>query len=193
MQKFLPLVIAAAVTPAVPALAAPGVPAPRILVLNRAAILQLSKAGKDVARQVQAYGNQAKAELAGRAKALQAEGQQLQQQIAILAPDVKQKKIADFEAKQNALQGEAQRREAAIQGGLMKAQQTIEQTLGPILQNIMQQRGANIILDKNAVVFANSAAFDITPDAVAQLDQKLSTLKVTLVQPPAGTAPQQGQ
>jgi len=189
MKKLFPLAVAAALLlPAAPVLAAPGVPAPRILVLNRAAILQLSKVGKDVARQVQAYGNQAKAQLAGQAKALQAEGQQLQQQIAILAPDVKKQKIAAFQAKQDALQGEAQRREAAIQGGLMKAQQTIEQTLGPILQNIMQQRGANMILDKNAVVFANSTAFDITPEAIAQLDQKLSSLKVTLVQPPAGAS-----
>jgi hypothetical protein len=53
----------------------------------------------------------------------------------------------------------------------------------------MQQRGANMILDKNAVVFANSAAFDITQPAIDQLNQKMATLKVTL--DASAAAPQQ--
>ena len=49
----------------------------------------------------------------------------------------------------------------------------------------MTERGANLILDKNAVVFANNSAFDITPMAIDRLNQKMSTLKVTLTAPPA--------
>ena len=60
------------------------------------------------------------------------------------------------------------------------AQHRSRQVLGPILQGLMQQRGANMILDKNAVVFANTAAFDITQPAIDQLNQKMSSLKVTL-------------
>ena len=70
----------------------------------------------------------------------------------------------------------------------MKAQQTIAQTLEPILQTLMQQRGGNMILDKNALVYAAPdavKAFDITQAAVDQLNQKLPTLKVTLAAPPA--------
>lgn len=161
-------------------------PAPKVLVINRPAIMQASKVGQDIARQVQAYANQAKAEMEGQAKALQAEGQALQQQIAILAPDVKQKKIDEYQKKEAALQGMAQRREAQIQGGVMAAQQQVEGVMGPILQSIMQQRGANMILDKSAVVFANSSAFDITQAAIDQLNQKMSTVKVTLQNPPTG-------
>ena len=164
-------------------------PAPKILVINRQAILQLSKVGQDIARQVQGYANQAKNDMAAQSKALQTEGQALQQQIAILSGDAKQKKIDAFQAKENALQGTAQRKEAAIQGGLLKAQQQVESVLGPILQGLMQQRGANMILDKNAVVFANSSAFDVTQSAIDQLNQKMSTVKVTLdasAAPPPG-------
>ena len=50
------------------------------------------------------------------------------------------------------------RRKQMIQGGFLKAQQTIAQALEPILQGIMQQRGANMILDKNAVVYASPQA-----------------------------------
>jgi Skp family chaperone for outer membrane proteins len=193
MKKTLPFALALTMLAIAPALAAPpppqqppqGLPAPKILVINRQAILQYSKVGQDIARQVQGYANAAKGEMAAQSKSLQAEGQALQQQIAILAPDVKQKKIDAFQAKEAGLQASAQRKEQDIQGGLARAQQSVEQVLGPILQGLMQQRGANMILDKNAVVFANSGAFDITQPAIEQLNAKMSTLKVTLGAAPA--------
>lgn len=174
-----------------PALAANPPPAPmpqRILLIDRQAILRFSKVGQDVAHQIEVYGNQAKADIAGQQKALQAEAQQLQQQIAILAPDAKAKKVQAFEAKQAGLQAGAQKKEQAIQGGFMVAQQTIAKTLEPILQTLMQQRGANMILDKNALVYASPQAvqaFDITQPAIEQLNQKLPGLKVSLAAPPA--------
>lgn len=176
---------------ALPALAAPAappppaLPAPKILVINRGQILQFSKVGQDIGRQVQAMANQAKADMAAQSRALQAEGQALQQQIAILAPDAKQKKIDAFQAKEQALQLAAQRKEAEIQGGVDVAQRTVAAALEPILNGLMQQRGANLILDKSAVVFANSSAFDVTQAAIDQLNQKMSSIKVTLAAPAA--------
>lgn len=164
-------------------------PAPKILVLNRQAILQFSKVGQDIARQVQAYANQAKNDMTAQSKALQAEGAALQQQVAILSGDAKQKKIDAFQAKENALQAAAQRKEQAIQGGLLKAQGQVEAVLGPILQALVQQRGANMVIDKNAVVFANNAAFDITQVAIDQLNQKMPSVKVTLDASAAPPAP----
>jgi len=194
MKKILlatTLVIAASV----PALAANPPPPPvqqKILLIDRQAILRFSKVGQDVARQIEAMGNQAKGEIAGQQKALQAEATQLQQQIAILAADAKAQKVKAFEAKQAGMQAAAQRKEQAIQGGFMVAQQTIAKTLEPILQNLMQQRGANMILDKNALVYASPQAvqaFDITQPAIEQLNQKLPSLKVSQAAPPAAPAP----
>ena len=175
--------------PPPPQNAAAQLPAPKVLVINRQAILQASKVGQDIARQVQAYAAQAKADMDAQGKSLQAEGAALQQQVAILAPDARQKKIDAFQAKEAGLQAAAQRREAQIQGGLMGAQTQVENVLGPILANIMTQRGANLILDKNAVVFANSSAFDITQTAIDQLNQKMTSVKVTLQMPPQGGQP----
>ena len=81
------------------------------------------------------------------------------------------------------MQAAAQKKEQAIQGGFLVAQQTIAKTLEPILQHLMQQRGANMILDKNAMVYASPQAvkaFDITQPAIEQLNQKLPALKVSL-------------
>ena len=179
-------ILAGTVVPALAANPPPPQMQPRILLIDRQAILRLSKVGQDVAKQVQTYADQAKADIAGQQKALQTEAQQLQQQVAILAADARQKKVQAFEAKQQGMQAAAQKREAAIQGGFLKAQQTIAQALEPILQNLMQQRGANMILDKNALVYASPdavKAFDITQPAIDQLNQKLPALKVALVAP----------
>jgi Skp family chaperone for outer membrane proteins len=201
MKKLLSLITALIVMPGLamaantpppappPQNAAAALPAPKVLVINRQAILQSSKVGQDIARQAQAYAAQAKADMDAQGKALQTEGQALQQQIAILAPDVKQKKIDAFQAKEAGLQAQAQKRESEIQGGLLAAQTSVENVLGPILQSIMVQRGANLILDKNAVVFASTGAFDITQTAIDQLNQKMSSLKMTLQMPPPGGPP----
>ena len=179
--------LAATVAPALAANPPPQQLQPRILLIDRQAILRMSKVGQDVAKQVQGYADKAKADIAGQQKALQTEAQQLQQQVAILAADARQKKVQAFEAKQQGMQAAAQKREAAIQGGFMKAQQTIAQTLEPILQTIMQQRGANMILDKNALVYASPdavKAFDVTQPAIDALNQKMPSLKVNLEAPP---------
>jgi outer membrane protein len=161
-----------------PALADP--PPPKVVVLDRAAIMQFSKAGQDIARQMQTYSNQAKIELQNRGKALQQEGRDLQQQVAILAPDLKAKRLAAFQAKEQSLQGDVQKKDEQMRASFAQARQVMEQKLGPILQQLVKERGANMVLDKQAVVFATLSGFDITADAIKRLDQQLPTVKVNL-------------
>lgn len=165
------------------------IPAPKIVVVNRAAILQYSRVGQDIKRQMDAFAAQARGEFDGRAKSIEAEGRSLQQQIAILAPDVKAKRIQAYQTKQTALQADVQKREAMMNGGLLQARGVVEKALGPILQQILQQRGANMVIDQQAVVMASNNAFDVTPDAINLLNQKLPSVKVTLTAPPAQAAP----
>ena len=186
-RTFLKLALAAFALSATPVLADP--PQAKIVVLDRAAILQFSKVGQDIARQMQTYANQAKADLQAQGRALQNEGRQLQQQVAILAPDVKQKRLEAFQAKERSLQGAAQRKDEQLKAGFAQARATMETTLGPILQQLVKERGANLVLDKQAVVFANTSGFDITGEAINRLNQKLPAIKVDMnAKPPAPPA-----
>ena len=185
MKKILlALALAGFATPALvaPALADP--PQPKIVVIDKAAIMQFSKVGQDIAKQMQAYATQAKADLSAQGKALQAEGRNLQQQVAILAPDVKQKRLDAFRAREEALQGAAQRKDEQLKTGFGQARAAMEQALGPILQQLVKERGANLVLDKQAVVFANATGFDITGDAINRLNQKMPAFKINLNAPP---------
>jgi outer membrane protein len=186
-RTSLKLALAAFALSATPVLADP--PQAKIVVLDRAAILQFSKAGQDIARQMQTYANQAKNDLQAQGRALQKEGQQLQQQVAILAPDVKQKRLEAFQAKERSLQGVAARKDEQLKAGFSQARATMETTLGPILQQLVKERGANLVLDKQAVVFANTSGFDITGEAINRLNQKLPAIKVDMnAKPPAPPA-----
>lgn len=167
-----------------------GTPNPKILVIDRAAILRGSVVGQNIMKQVQALTASAETMLKGRDSALREEGAALQQQLAILSPSVKAAKIKAFQAKQQALQQSVQTQQGLIQGGVLKARQQVEQALGPILQAIMTERGANLLLDRNAVVLG-TVDVDVTGVAIARLNQKLPAVKVVLTPlPPGAAAPQ---
>jgi Skp family chaperone for outer membrane proteins len=145
--------------------------------------------GKDIARQLLAMNNQTKSSYEASQKSLAAEGQALRQQVAIMSADARQKKEDDFNNKVRSAEEGAQRRALEIQQAGQVAQQTVASALGPVVEQIVKERGANMVIDKQSVVFAGSDAFDITRDAIARLDAKMSSYKVVLgAKPPAPPA-----
>ena len=180
MKKLLILALLALAS--TPALAAPP-PQPKVVVLDRVGLLQFSKVGRSIAQQLQAMNAQTKSSFDAQQKSLLAESQVLRQQVAIMAADQRQKKEDAFNAKVRAIEDTAQRRAAQIQQAGQVAQAAVAQALGPIVVDLVKERGANMVLDKQAVVFSNSNAFDITTDAISRLDAKMSNYKVVLGAP----------
>jgi Skp family chaperone for outer membrane proteins len=158
------------------------VPAPKIIVVDRQAILRLSKVGQDIVRQVNSLTQAAEAEFRAQRDSLQKEEQTLAQQDAILAPDVRAQKKKAFEDKVTAFQKKVQARQGMIQEGVMNARRQVESALGPILQGVMAERGANLLLDRQDVVLA-MVDIDVTKLTIARLDQKLPSVKVQLATP----------
>jgi Skp family chaperone for outer membrane proteins len=148
--------------------------------------------GQDIVRQINAYTDQAEKDLRAQGQALQRDGAAFQQQSAILSAELKNRKLKELENRRAGLQAQAQKKQSLIQGGFFKARQQVEQALGPILQGIMAERGANLMLDRSSVVLG-TVDVDITKAAVQRLDQKMPTLKVELTPPPPGMQLQQPQ
>ncbi len=131
-------------------------PAPKILVIDKNALLTGTKAAQDINRQGQAYLLAMQHDLKGEADSLQKDKQTLQQQVAILAPDVKAKKIKDFQSRAAGFQQKALKRQAQVQYGVYLARQELTRALDPILTQIMNERGANLLLDRGAVRAGNT-------------------------------------
>jgi outer membrane protein len=185
-----PAVFAAAATQAqVPTVfATPGTaasfPSPKIAVIDRQAILRLSTVGKDIMAQMETLSKQADQEFRGQQQALQLEAQNMQQQTALLSADVRAQKQKDLQAKEQAFQRRVEERQTQLQNALANAQRQVETALNPVLKDLMNQRGANLLLDRSAIMYA-TIDVDITNDVIARLDQVMPKVKLTLT----GAAP----
>jgi Skp family chaperone for outer membrane proteins len=160
-------------------------PEEKIVVIDRGIILQRSKVGQDVTRQVQAFADQARKNLAAQRQELEDENAALQKQAAGLAPDARQKRIAALDAKQHAFQEAVQREDARIQEALQQANMAVAKAMAPILEQVVKEHHANLVLDKRAVIASSEAAFDITNEIISRLDDKLTSLTVKLPSSPA--------
>ncbi len=160
-----------------------GTPVAKIVVVDRTTVLQYSKAGQDIMRQGQGYIQGLDKQFKGQVDGLRKEYQALQQQVAILAPDVKQRRLRDFESKQASLQKQVEAKQQQIQYGVMVARSKVGQALEPVLRGIMSERGANLLLDRQSVVLG-TIDVDITRLAVQRLDQKLPKVQVQPTTPP---------
>jgi outer membrane protein len=181
---------AATPTPATAPAATPVVKAPAatILFLDRAAVLRQSAVGKDMAVQVEALVKKMNADFDPENKKLQADVQAFQSQASVLTNEVRQAKIKDLEARRQAFQKKVQDRQASIQGGLAQARTKVEQALGPILEKLMVERGANLLLDRGLVVLGQNE-LDVTTPVIARLNMALPKVAIALV---AGAAPPGG-
>src|SRR5690606_13665758 len=123
---------------------------------------------------------------------LEADAKALQQQAesGIAAPDV-------LQAKQRELQQKAQKADedvANLRSDYARTENhVVDQILEgsrPVINQIIQERGATLVLNREAVVFANTS-IDITGDVIARMQKSLPTVSTT---PPAPqTAAQQAK
>lgn len=160
---------------------------PRTLIVDQHAIMNESKMGQDVRRQLLAYENQLNTKLGGAGQSLQKESQQLQQEAPTLPVGVRTKKTQALQAREAAYQQEMQTGQSLIQGGQMVAFARYKTELGLVLHAIMAERGADLVVYKSSVAESVPGA-DITREAIQRLDRRISSFKVPLVKPPADAA-----
>lgn len=172
----------AATTAAKPVAATGKAPGAIILFLDRGTVLRQSAVGKDMYAQVEAMAKKMETEFAPENKKLQADVQALQQQAAVLSQEVRNQKIKELETRRQAFQKKVSDRQAAIQNGLAVARGQVEKALGPILEKIMVERSANLLLDRGLVVLG-ATDLDVTAVVVQRLNTALPKVTVTPVAP----------
>lgn len=113
---------------------------------------------------------------------LKTEAQSIQSAIDALGgkqPDAAlQARIKAFQTKQQAGAAELSRKQQELQRNQQYIQQQIGAKLGPIYQQVMQRRGANLLVEVGATL-ATSAAIDVTADVTSALNASLPALATT--------------
>jgi Skp family chaperone for outer membrane proteins len=89
-----------------------------------------------------------------------------------------QARIKAFQTKQQAGATEIQNSQQRIQNNQRSIQKQIQDKLGPIYSQVMQRRGATVMVEVGATL-ATSAALDVTADVVTALNAALPSLSVT--------------
>lgn len=143
--------------------------------------------------QTQLQGLQQRAQQLG--TPLQTEEQALSQAIGALPqgqqPDqALQQRLQAFQTQRETAQRELVTREQAIQRNAAFVRQQIAERLNPIIVQVMQQRGANLAMDR-AATLAIAPQLDITDAVLAVLNQNTAPLNVNA--PPPQQPAQQPQ
>ena len=124
---------------------------------------------------------------------LKTEGQSLQTAVEALKgkdPDAAlQARIKAFQTKQQQGAQEIARQTNQIQRNQAYVSQQISAKLGPIYQQVMQRRGANVMVEAGATL-ASGANLDVTNDVLAALNQQLPSVSTTAPAAPAQQQPQ---
>jgi len=124
---------------------------------------------------------------------LQTEQQSLQTAVNALngkEPDAALKaRITAFQNKQQQGATELQRQQQQLQRNQQYVQKQIADKLGPIYSQVMQRRGATIMLEQGATL-ATAQSIDVTNDVLAALNTAMPTIQTTAPAAPATSTTQ---
>lgn len=176
---------ATAAAAAAPRAAAPAAPAATaishgpaiagVCIVDIDQILAESAIGKAANTRLQKLQTDVQAEVTAEQTSLVNDAKTFQAQRATLAQDAADKKDADLQVRNNALQRKVQQRQAELQATQQKAADRILSEIDPVEAQVYQQRNCSVLLSRQSVIAANPA-MDITPVVITALNARISTL-----------------
>lgn len=183
--------IAAAIVPT--AAQAQAIPAAVVAVVDLDKVTSQCNACKTAAAALRSQITGLQSRESALATPLQTEGKSIQAAVDALngkEPDAAlQARIRAFQAKQQQGATELQRQQTQIQANQQYVQRQIAEKLGPIYQQVMQRRGANVMVEIGSTL-ASGSSLDVSNDVVTALNAALPTLNTTA---PAQAQPTKSQ
>jgi len=149
------------VSPLLIGLAKSGVPAPKIGVIDLDNTLSTTPAGKRANEAFEKNRKAKQAELDKQQQDLKAAAADLDKQKAVLKPEAYAQKHADLEKKFVDLQQVYVKLERDLAGERTKLIQDLLKQAGPKIEQVAKAEGVNLIVDREAVVFADPSV-DLT-------------------------------
>lgn len=164
-----------------PAVAQGAGPAPGavILVVDMQRIQKEASAPKGIQQQVRDFEARMQAEAKADEEALKAEETALKQQQTLLSPEAFDERRREFETRVRDEERKWQERQRNVQTSVREAERAVLKALDPILREIMEARGGNLLLERR-VILTGSSDLDITEAVISRLNATLPTVAVDL-------------
>ncbi|HWI27127.1 MAG TPA: OmpH family outer membrane protein [Stellaceae bacterium] len=166
----------------------PTLPPPVILIVDMAQILQQAKAAKQVQAALNQQYSVYSKEVASQEDELQKGGQELERQRTVMAPDAYNLRARELQQRYDKLGKSVQAKRQALQQSLNEAMNKVKVAALEVVADIVKERRANLVLEKQAVVY-EPEGMDVTSEAIVRLDKKLPSVPVTLPKLDAGVQP----
>lgn len=149
-------------------------------------VVDMDRVGAD-----SAAGKSGQTQLKAKVDSLQARGKSLADQLRseeetllkarqanTMAPDAFQAKVKELQTKQNNARTELGNRENELQRSQAAVRQQIFNAVGPIIQAVMRERNASIVLTRDAAL-AVAPTLDVTAEVIRRLDAALPRVNAT--------------
>lgn len=154
-----------------------------IVVIDQRKIMANSRAGKDIQTKMKSIEDQIKRELESTQRSLQSEGQSIEARTknktpqAIAADAALKSQVEGFYKKAGEFNRTRQVRARELQITERKAWNEFFKALQPILQEVVNEKNAQVMLDRSGVVFANPT-LDATSSVISKLDSRRPSINV---------------
>ncbi len=162
----------------------PGEPlkAPVVAVVDVQRIMQESSASKGIQKAIESQRDSYQKEIQTLEDKLQSAENELRKQQTVLAPDAFAAKRRDFEKQVADVQRTVQTRKRTLDTAFNDAMGHVQKTMLEIVQDIADERGANVVIPRNLLVlFASN--LDVTEPVLERLNKQLPTVAVTIPKP----------
>ncbi len=153
---------------------------PIILVIDRNQILNQSLAGKSVNDQAKQLQETIGKELEKEFTSIKTEQEQLNAQAALLSAEVLKTRTDKLTEKIRVYERNQQFKNTEFRASVSYATGKISEALTPILEEILKERSATLLLDKSVTIFANQD-IEVTPEVMKRLDEKIKTVELVRI------------
>jgi len=154
-------------------------PAAKIAIVDVQLILRESLAGKAAREQMDGIARKEQAALAEEEKKLRAQDQELQQQRAILTPEVYSQRQRKLQADVGNLQNRSRNLRLTLDQGFRRTIDQIQLVLFDELRKLSTEIDVNLIIPRSQIVIAVDD-FDVTKSALERLDKRLPSIELKL-------------
>mgnify|MGYP000014677952 FL=1 len=155
------------------------IPTAKIIVIDNRVISDNAAVAKDINRQATQIQSQMEAELKTKENALRAENEDLKTKINIMPQEAYNQLQQAFQVKVNEYQQDVQIKNRQLEVAIVNANAEIERALKPILQSILKETGATLMMDKS-LIREQVPGLDVTTRVIEQLDIAMPSITVEL-------------
>jgi outer membrane protein len=164
-------------------------PVPSIAIIDVDKVMRESLAVKSARSQIDEIAGNLQEQIAKEEEAMRSEEQQLQQQRAILTPEVYSERRQSLQERAATLQQRARSLRQTLDRGMAQTMQRIQLVLFDEVGKLAEEIGVNLVLPRSQIVVAFDS-FDISDEALKRLNERLSEIEMSLQQEqPGKTAP----